>query len=212
MCLTPDSPPPLDPLIPPSYPLCQLLFWSLRFHGSVFFSKLRVEIKRIWQPEDGLIKMRWTVHGVPRVPWEAEGIFDGISIYKIDSQGKIYEHSVTNFNLRDPPLAIANPLSALNLKPAQTPQLGSWITGNEEEVATSLATSSSTATLDLSLPTPSSPFHSVKSLAPSRPEASHVRLATMKSWFRLYHSLISSLFIAQGLSQFIRKGRRYGSH
>jgi hypothetical protein len=71
----------------------QLIFWSLRFHGRIFFKSLYVEVRRIWQPSDGVISMRWTVHGVPRVPWEAEGTFDGISTYKLDSDGKIYEHA-----------------------------------------------------------------------------------------------------------------------
>ena len=31
---------------------------TCRFHGRIFFSKLRVEVIRIWQPEDGVIKMR----------------------------------------------------------------------------------------------------------------------------------------------------------
>jgi len=69
---------------------------------------------------------RWTVHGIPRVPWEAEGIFDGVSTYKLDSAGKIFEHSVDNMILRDPPI-VTNPafMAALNLQPvAQTPQLG----------------------------------------------------------------------------------------
>ncbi len=74
--------------------------------------------QRIWQPEDGLIKMRWTVHGIPRVPWEAEGTFDGISTYRLDSHGRIYEHSVDNVLLRDPPMATNPPLLAgLNLQP-----------------------------------------------------------------------------------------------
>lgn len=96
----------------------QTVFWSLRFHGKIFFSKLYVDVKRIWQPEDGIIKMRWTVHGIPRVPWEAEGTFDGISTYRLDSHGKIYEHSVDNILLRDPPMATNPPLLAgLNLQP-----------------------------------------------------------------------------------------------
>jgi len=106
----------------------KILFWSLRFHGRIFFSKLAVDVKRVWQPEDGVIKMRWTVRGIPRVPWDAEGIFDGISTYKLDSEGKIYEHSVDNLILRDPPL-FSNPalLAGLNLQPSQTtPQLGTW--------------------------------------------------------------------------------------
>lgn len=28
--------------------------------------------------------MRWQLHGVPRVPWEVEGVFDGISNFKLD--------------------------------------------------------------------------------------------------------------------------------
>ncbi len=68
--------------------------------------------------------IRWTVHGIPRVPWEAEGTFDGISSYKLDKDGKVYEHSVDNVLLRDPPM-LRNPiLAGLNLQPSQTPQLG----------------------------------------------------------------------------------------
>ncbi|GAX75857.1 hypothetical protein CEUSTIGMA_g3300.t1 [Chlamydomonas eustigma] len=106
----------------------KILFWSLRFHGRIFFSKLSVDVKRVWQPEESVIKMRWTVIGIPRVPWDAEGIFDGISTYKLDSEGKIYEHSVDNLILRDPPL-FSNPalLAGLNLQPSHTaPQLGTW--------------------------------------------------------------------------------------
>lgn len=92
----------------------RIIFWSLRFHGKLFFRKLYVEVKRVWQPANDKqqIKMRWTVHGIPRVPWEAEGLFDGISTYKLDSTGKIYEHAVDNVMLRDPPMALNSPLLA----------------------------------------------------------------------------------------------------
>ena len=75
--------------------------------------------------------MRWTVHGVPRVPWDAEGIFDGISTFKVDSNGKIFEHAVNNVVLRDPP-SIKNPLLAgLSLarlagQQQQQPCPGAW--------------------------------------------------------------------------------------
>lgn len=52
-----------------------------------------------------------------QVPWEAEGIFDGISQYKLDNQGKVYEHSVDNVMLRDPPMARNPLLASLNLVP-----------------------------------------------------------------------------------------------
>lgn len=32
------------------------IFWSLRFHGRIFFSRLYVEVKRIWQPDDAQIR------------------------------------------------------------------------------------------------------------------------------------------------------------
>ena len=37
-------------------------------------------------------RMRWTVRGTPRVPWDAVGIFDGVSTFRLDKDGRIYEH------------------------------------------------------------------------------------------------------------------------
>ena len=34
----------------------QTIFWSLRFHGGLFFKDLRCEIKRLWQLEDTVIR------------------------------------------------------------------------------------------------------------------------------------------------------------
>lgn len=82
----------------------KLIFWSLRFHGNLFFKQLYVEVKRIWQKDDDTICLRWTVHGFPRLPWDQEGTFDGVSSYKLDCHGKIYEHQVNNVIMSDPPL------------------------------------------------------------------------------------------------------------
>lgn len=119
----------------------QTIFWSLRFHGRIFFKQLYVEVRRIWQPSDGVISMRWTVHGIPRVPWEAEGTFDGISQYKLDSDGKIYEHAVDNVILRDPPVQGVPLLAGLNLVPGapQQPCPGAWFRGLEEGAAAAAA-------------------------------------------------------------------------
>ena len=67
----------------------QTIFWSLRFHGNLFFKDLYVEVKRIWQKTDDTICLRWTVRGFPRLPWDQEGTFDGVSTYKLDSHGKV---------------------------------------------------------------------------------------------------------------------------
>ena len=85
--------------------------------------------KTHWQwPARGCLfcRLRWTVRGIPRVPWETEGIFDGISEYKLDKQGKIYEHKITNVQMRDPPLA-RSPLSiGLNMIPVPRLQGQVW--------------------------------------------------------------------------------------
>lgn len=74
----------------------KLFVRALCFYGRIFFKALWVDILRIWQPHDNVIMVRWQVHGIPRVPWEAQGIFDGISEYKLDKKGKICEHKVDN--------------------------------------------------------------------------------------------------------------------
>ncbi|CAM6100374.1 unnamed protein product [Calypogeia fissa] len=81
----------------------KLIFWALRFHGRIFFKALWVDIARVWQPHDKVIMVRWTVRGVPRVPWEAQGQFEGTSEYKLDKDGKIYEHKVDNVIFNSPP-------------------------------------------------------------------------------------------------------------
>ncbi|BBN02406.1 hypothetical protein MPTK1_2g15120 [Marchantia polymorpha subsp. ruderalis] len=80
----------------------KLIFWALRFHGRIFFRALWVDINRVWQPHDKVIMVRWTVRGIPRVPWEAQGHFEGTSEYKLDKEGKIYEHKVDNVIFNSP--------------------------------------------------------------------------------------------------------------
>ncbi|KAJ7951216.1 NTF2-like domain containing protein [Quillaja saponaria] len=79
------------------------IFWALRFHGRIFFKALSVDIVSVWQPVENTIMVRWTVHGVLRVPWESRGQFDGTSVYKLDKKGKIFEHRVDNIALNFPP-------------------------------------------------------------------------------------------------------------
>ncbi|CAA0820741.1 U11/U12 small nuclear ribonucleoprotein 59 kDa protein [Striga hermonthica] len=78
------------------------IFWALRFHGRIFFRALWVDIVSVWQPTENMIMVRWTVHGIPRIPWEVRSRFDGTSEYKLDREGKIYEHKVHNIALNGP--------------------------------------------------------------------------------------------------------------
>ncbi|ESQ39259.1 hypothetical protein EUTSA_v10001605mg [Eutrema salsugineum] len=79
------------------------IFWALRFHGRIFFRALCVDIVSVWQPTENTLMIRWTVHGIPRGPWETRGRFDGTSEYKFDKNGKIYEHKVDNIAINSPP-------------------------------------------------------------------------------------------------------------
>lgn len=91
---------------------------SLRWHGRIFFKRITVRIHSFWPRQEGNIRVRWSIHAVPRIPWEAESVFDGVSEYKLDksffpillrntfsfSHGIVYEHAVDNVIFRDPPM------------------------------------------------------------------------------------------------------------
>ena len=80
----------------------KLIFWALRFHGKILFREIALDVYRIWQPSENVILIRWNLRGVPRVPWEAKGEFQGTSRYKLDRNGKIYEHKVDNLAFNFP--------------------------------------------------------------------------------------------------------------
>ncbi|CAL0308836.1 unnamed protein product [Lupinus luteus] len=78
------------------------IFWALRFQGRIFFKALWIDLTSVWQPAENVIMVRWTIHGIPRVPWESRGRFDGTSEYKLDKEGKIFEHRVDNIAMNKP--------------------------------------------------------------------------------------------------------------
>ncbi|CAA0836566.1 Uncharacterized conserved protein (DUF2358 [Striga hermonthica] len=80
----------------------KLIFWALRFHGKILFRDISLDVLRVWQPSETVILIRWNLMGVPRVPWEAKGQFQGTSRYKLDRRGKIYEHKVDNLAFNFP--------------------------------------------------------------------------------------------------------------
>ncbi|KAJ4824462.1 hypothetical protein Tsubulata_026819 [Turnera subulata] len=77
--------------------------WNLRLHGRIFFRALWIDIISISQPVEDVIMVRWIVHGLPRVPWESRARFDGLSEYKLDRNGKIFQHRVDNITFNSPP-------------------------------------------------------------------------------------------------------------
>ncbi|KAL2331003.1 hypothetical protein Fmac_018584 [Flemingia macrophylla] len=91
----------------------KLIFWALRFHGKILFREIALDVYRVWQPSENVILVRWNLRGVPRVPWETKGEFQGTSRYKLDRNGKIYEHRVDNLAFNFP--QNIKPVSVLDL-------------------------------------------------------------------------------------------------
>lgn len=70
----------------------RIIFWTLRFHGRLFFTELYFDLHDVHQASDDVIKAYWTVRGTLRVPWKAKVFFNGDSTYKLTPEGLIYEH------------------------------------------------------------------------------------------------------------------------
>ncbi|MEM8676372.1 MAG: DUF2358 domain-containing protein [Cyanobacteria bacterium P01_G01_bin.67] len=70
----------------------RIIFWTLRFHGQLFFTSLYFDLHDVQQTAADTIIANWTVRGTLRVPWQAKIFFNGYSTYKLTSEGLIYEH------------------------------------------------------------------------------------------------------------------------
>lgn len=70
----------------------RIIFWTLRFHGQLFFSDLHFDLHQVQQIEPFLIRADWTVRGTLRLPWRPRLFFNGYSHYRLNSEGQIYEH------------------------------------------------------------------------------------------------------------------------
>lgn len=70
----------------------RIIFWTLRFHGQLFFTSLYFDLHSVAQTAEDTITATWTVRGTLRVPWKARVFFTGYSTYKLTPDGLIYEH------------------------------------------------------------------------------------------------------------------------
>ncbi len=70
----------------------RIIFWTLRFHAQLFFTKINFDLHNVYQADEDTIIANWTVRGVLRVPWKARVFFNGYSKYKLNQDGLIYEH------------------------------------------------------------------------------------------------------------------------
>lgn len=70
----------------------RIIFWTLRFHAQLFFTKIFFDLHEVYQLDKSTILAKWTVRGVLRVPWKAKIFFNGYSTYKFNQENLIYEH------------------------------------------------------------------------------------------------------------------------
>jgi Uncharacterized conserved protein (DUF2358) len=70
----------------------RIIFWTLRFHGRLFFTQLFFDLHDVNQTNEDTILANWTVRGILRLPWKPRLCFNGYSTYKLDKNGLIYEH------------------------------------------------------------------------------------------------------------------------
>ena len=70
----------------------RIIFWTLRFHGKLFFTELYFDLYDVKQTTEDIIRADWTVRGTLRLPWKAGIFFNGYSTYKLNEDGLIYEH------------------------------------------------------------------------------------------------------------------------
>ncbi|HEY9698769.1 MAG TPA: DUF2358 domain-containing protein [Trichocoleus sp.] len=70
----------------------RIIFWTLRFHGQLFFTELFFDLHDVKQDSANTIRADWTVRGTLRLPWRAKLLFNGFSIYRLNQDGLIDEH------------------------------------------------------------------------------------------------------------------------
>jgi hypothetical protein len=73
----------------------RIIFWTLRFHGRLFFSDLHFDVHDVRVADELTIRADWTVRGTLRLPWQPRLFFNGYSLYSVNAAGKIYDHRDT---------------------------------------------------------------------------------------------------------------------
>lgn len=73
----------------------RIIFWTLRFHGRLFFSDLHFDLHAVQAESADKIRADWTVRGALRLPWRPQICFNGYSDYRLNADGQIYDHRDT---------------------------------------------------------------------------------------------------------------------
>lgn len=73
----------------------RIVFWTLRFHARLFFTEIYFDLHSVEAASPETIRADWTVRGTLRVPWKAQIFFNGYSIYQLNAEALIAEHTDT---------------------------------------------------------------------------------------------------------------------
>jgi len=70
----------------------RIIYWTLRFHGRLFFTELFFDLHNVGQASETTIRADWTVRGTLRLPWKPKLLFNGYSIYTLNDDALIFQH------------------------------------------------------------------------------------------------------------------------
>ncbi len=70
----------------------RIIFWTLRFHGRLFFTELYFDVHQVSPASEQTIRAEWTVRGTLRLPWKPRLLFNGYSIYTLNAEALIHQH------------------------------------------------------------------------------------------------------------------------
>ena len=70
----------------------RIIFWTLRFHGRLFFTELYFDVHQVCPASENTIRAEWTVRGTLRLPWKPKLLFNGFSVYTLNAEALIHQH------------------------------------------------------------------------------------------------------------------------
>lgn len=70
----------------------RIIYWTLRFHGRLFFTELHFDLQDVYQTSPNTIRADWTVRGTLRLPWKPPLVFNGYSLYTLNANALIERH------------------------------------------------------------------------------------------------------------------------
>ena len=105
----------------------QRQLWTLRMHSYVFCSASKMQVLRMWQPQEGTINVRWSVKATPRLIGsiiDKPYYIDGLSEFTLDDEGLIRMHKVTRLDWDRSMFALKTIKNGLNLSGLPTSSAG----------------------------------------------------------------------------------------